>query len=958
MTLDHMDGNFRNVFDANPDPIVISRVADGRIVLVNGEFERASGYSKDEALGRTSTELNLWPDPKERERCARILLAGGELRNVDMTLQMKDGSRRPYLLSASAVWFNDEPCNMTVARDVTELRRIETELTTAREALASKVTTLEQTQGKLQQTEAELRGTLSANPETLVIYRRSDLTVRGVFGRSVPGLADSGIREGEPPTAEFCRANTAFIAGLRSVAESGVSLDAVFEYKANTKSETVAFLTHLAAIEFGGEPCIISCARDISEQKLIQRRLEESEAMVRKIIETSPDCITIARTSDGTYREVNEAFLRQFGFERSEVIGKSVLDLQIWDDRSQAREVMRRLRADSVVKDFEISLRHKDGVVAPNLVSAVQTELGSEQCVISIVHDITEIKQTERELVMAREAALAASQAKSEFLSSMSHEIRTPMNAIVGMTELIGQSGLTVEQRRYLDIVKTNCDSLLSLINDILDLAKIESGRMTLDSIAFDVEELADKVVEMMAVRAHEKGVEVAVRVAPGVPRNVIGDALRLRQILVNLVGNAIKFTETGYVSLEVTGAERVDDASEASPGKGTQVRLRLSVTDTGIGIPREKFGSIFSSFEQADSSTTRQYGGSGLGLAIVKRLVELYGGEISVQSEVGVGSCFSFTIVCALADLASRTSLTQMPSLRGARVLMVGETRINRLIVRELLAPLGAEVEEAKRYEEAVALAGGTRDSARPYRLLIVDCGRNGVNGVTAIAELRRLCEMDHQPLPAVLMFSSDDPPSKLARMRNMKMSAYLVKPIRRRDLMDAIRRALGEVETSSPRLEIQHSETPGKLPPMRVLLADDSPVNRLLIREYLAATPLVLDEAENGQIAHEKFKSGRYDLVIMDMRMPVMDGYATTRAIREWERLNDSSRTPIIALTASALKTDVDRCLQAGCDRHLSKPIKLQELLGAIAVAVALNPGSLTDSKEIVNFNALNSD
>ena len=439
-----------------------------------------------------------------------------------------------------------------------------------------------------------------------------------------------------------------------------------------------------------------------------------------------------------------------------------------------------------------------------------------------------------------------------------------------------------------------------------------------------------------MAVRAHEKGIEIAVRVAPDVPRSVIGDALRLRQILVNLVGNAIKFTERGFVSLEVTCVEGPNGASETNHGKEKAVGLHFNITDTGVGIPQEKFGLIFSSFEQADSSTTRQYGGSGLGLAIVKRLVELYGGEISVQSDVGVGSRFSFTIVCGLADSASWTPAIQMPRLRDARVLMLGEAQINRLIVRELLAPLGAEVEEAKSYEEAVALSSRKTHSACPYRLLIVDCAKDGGDFVTRIAELRRLYEKERNPLPAIVMFCSDDLPSKLARMRDIEISGYLVKPIRRRDLISAIKRAFGEIEEFPPQLGIQHRKTPGKLPRMRVLLAEDSPVNRLLIREYLAATPLTLDEAENGQIAHEKFKSGRYDLVMMDMRMPVMDGYAATRAIREWERLNDGSRTPVIALTASALKTDVDRCLEAGCDRHLSKPIKLEDLLEAIAVAV----------------------
>jgi PAS domain S-box-containing protein len=327
VTLDHTDGGFRNVFDANPDPIVISRVADGQIVLVNREFERASGYARDEALGRTSTELKLWPDPGERERCAQILRAGGELRNRDMTLQMKNGSLHPYLLSASAVWFNGEACNVTVARDVTELRRIESELNTARETLVSKVMALEQTQAKLNQTEAELRGALSANPESLVIFRRSDLVVRGIFGRPVPGLAAAGIREGEPPTAEHDRNNPVFVAALHNVVRTGIPQEQVFEYKSSAESDTTAFLTRLAAIEFGGEPCVLSAARDISEQRLIQRQLESSErrlieeaaarerseAKFRTIVDANVDILVINDWDTGEYVEVNDECVRALG---------------------------------------------------------------------------------------------------------------------------------------------------------------------------------------------------------------------------------------------------------------------------------------------------------------------------------------------------------------------------------------------------------------------------------------------------------------------------------------------------------------------------------------------------------------------------------------------------------------------------------------------------------------------
>ena len=512
--------SFRNVFDANPDPIVISRVADGQIILVNREFERASGYSKDEALGRTSTELKLWPDPNERERCAQILKTLGELRNLVMTLRMKDGRSCPYLLSASAVWFNDEPCNMTVARDVTELRRIETEL------------------------------------------------------------------------------------------------------------------------------------------------------------------------------------------------------------------------------------------------------------------------------IAARNAAEAASQAKTEFLSSMSHEIRTPMNAILGMAELLVETPLNEQQKKYVSLMRSNGNALLALIDDILDLARVERGLLHLEETELNLERVVGAVLDTLNVRAAEKRLTLVAQIADGLPRRRIGDPLRLRQILVNLVGNAIKFTERGSVTVTVqTEPESAD-------------LLRLSVADTGIGIAADKIAAIFSSFTQADSSTARRCGGSGLGLAIVVRLVELMGGRIWVESQEGAGSTFHFT---------TRLKVQTSP-----------------------------------------------------------------------------MVELPAAKLPPPIAATPAGP---------------------------------GNGETR----------------PLSVLIVDDSIDNRFLLKAFFKRLPCALDEAENGLQAVEMANTRRYDLVLMDMRMPVMDGFAATRQIRECERQQGVSAVPIIALTASALPEEVRECLAAGCNFHVSKPISKTTLIEAVSRATA---------------------
>jgi PAS domain S-box-containing protein len=735
------------------------------------------------------------------------------------------------------------------------------------------------------------------------------------------------------------------------LARDGFARDLLFQFRSSEGTLTTA-LGSAVIDEAEGEPRLIWMLHDITAVKQTEatlraeiaegarteQRLRESEAMVRKIIETCPDCITIARTSDGTYREVNEAFLRQFGFQRSEVVGKTVNDLGIWGERSQAREVMRRLRADSLVKDFEISLRNKAGVAAPNLLSAVLIELGSEQCVVSIVHDITELKQTERELTAAREAAQAASQAKSEFLSSMSHEIRTPMNAILGMSELLAETTLDTQQQKFLSVMQNNGNVLLELINDILDLAKIESGRLSLEQTAFQLDRLLDKVAESLAARAHGKGLELIARAVPDTPLNLLGDPLRLRQILINLLGNAIKFTETGEIVMTVE-----HERESHAPG-----RLHFSVADTGIGIPRDRLGQVFESFTQVDASTTRQYGGSGLGLAIVRRLVELMGGRLWVESEVGKGSIFHFTAQLALDEAARAEPVAAMPSgagVAGMRTLIVDDNATNRLLLHEILTPLGARLGEAESGAAALAELEQARAAGDPYHLMLLDCRMPHMDGIQV---MERLSGGAAQEL-VVLMLTSDDLRMNEPRARTIKLDGYMVKPVRKSELLEVIGAAL-DARGRPPVLVSQKSRDPappanGKTPcgrPLNILLAEDSPDNRTLVQAFLRKTAHRLVEAENGEIAVHKFKQESFDIVLMDIQMPVMDGLEATRAIREWEALHRLPAIPIVALTASAFGEDVNKCFAAGATLHVAKPVKKALLLATIHDLTAAARGS----------------
>ncbi len=671
----------------------------------------------------------------------------------------------------------------------------------------------------------------------------------------------------------------------------------------------------------------------IAELELTAARLSESETALRKVFDQNLDSMSILDVETGRYIDINEEYTRNTGYRRDEIIGKRSREIQSFDDPENNLRYAEELKRVGLVRNMEATFRRKDGSTYHGLVSAVSLKLRGHICCVSITRDIGQLKETQRQLVTAREVALEASRAKSEFLSSMSHEIRTPMNAVLGMADMLWESDLTEEQRRYLDIMRNNGVTLLDLINDILDLAKVESGQLNFEAVDLDIRELVDKVAETMGVRAHEKHLELAGHVAADVPHNLVGDPLRLRQVIVNLISNALKFTEQGEIVLSV-------EMARPDTGSG-DVSIRFSVADTGVGIPPDKTDSIFEAFTQADSSTTRKYGGTGLGLAIVKRLVEMYGGAISVQSELGKGSTFSFT-----AEFKTRPgSVAVAPpaanvELANTRILVVDDTAINRVILREALASQGVIVTCVESGQAALdeidrAAAGGD-----PYRAVLLDCRMPGMDGIEVAHRIRH-CGLGPHDRPIILMLTSDDLSATMARARKAGIEIFMVKPIRRADLFAALSRALGAAGESSQLISPAerigvHPASGGdvfeEMRPLRILLADDSCDNRLLVHAYFKKTPYIIDEAEDGAAAVEKFRTGSYDLVLMDIEMPVMDGYAATRAIRAFERESGRPRVPILALTASVLAVALEKAIEAGCDAYVVKPVKKATLLAAV--------------------------
>ena len=654
-----------------------------------------------------------------------------------------------------------------------------------------------------------------------------------------------------------------------------------------------------------------------------ERMLRESESKLRRVFEASLDIILISRLCDGRCVSASPA-LRAFGYDPAELVGATALQAGIWANLAEREEFIRQVTANGRIENLEVTLRRRDGSLVPCLLAANVTELGGELCVVTVVRDITLLKETERALVAEREKALKASAAKSEFVASLSHEIRTPMNAVLGIAEFLMETPLSEEQRRYVRAILGNGAALLDLLNEVLDLSRIESGQLVLEETAFDLVDLVERAAETFAVRAQEKNLELATRITPGVPAHLIGDPLRLRQVLLNLLGNAVKFTERGHVLLTV----------EREAGGEDSATLRFSVEDTGIGIPPDRIDRIFGRFSQADSSTARKYGGSGLGLNIVKRLVELMGGRAWVESEAGRGSTFRFTAQFKVGSAPEAARDGGEPDLTGVRALVVDDTAVNRIILREMLSSRGASVSEVADGPAALAEVERARREGSPYRVILLDYRMPGMDGIEVAKQLR---ETACPEKTAILILSSDGMGAQLARMREAGLSLYIVKPIRRAELFEALARLLDIAPRPRSAATVPESVATRKpvvpaMRPLRILLAEDSPDNRLLVAAFLKKTPCVLEAVENGEQAVEKFKHARYDAVLMDMQMPVMDGYAAAREMRAFEREHGLGHTPIVALTGDATHEAVKMAADAGCDQHLSKPYNRAALLAVL--------------------------
>jgi len=522
-----------------------------------------------------------------------------------------------------------------------------------------------------------------------------------------------------------------------------------------------------------------------------------------------------------------------------------------------------------------------------------------------------------RELAWARDKALDAARAKSDFLASMSHEIRTPLTAIIGMAELLSDTKLDNDQKKYVKVFRKAGDTLLSLVNDILDLSKIEAEQLVLENIPFDLFDVIEESVEIYAIKAAERNVELISRIDPKLDTKRMGDPVRLKQIILNLISNAIKFTEKGHIVVRA----RESDSNE----------IMISVTDTGVGIPKEKQEAIFASFTQADSSTTRKYGGTGLGLTISRQLVGMMGGRIWVESEEGEGSTFLFTVNLPWNKSATRDELYPAEYLKDKKVLVLDRNQHNRAKICNILDACGAECtefEELLSWDQLSNSSGGKPK----FQYIFLDNKTLRKSSAAEIKAFRQSSQSDSSPV-IIAMLGPVSLHQKINKVNKLELDGYLVKPIKRSELLHVFSskdEQVGERVTNIEQIETEEDETP--VEKKRILLVEDNEDNRLLVKTYLKKLPYIIDEAENGEIAVDLYRLNTYNLILMDVQMPVMDGHEATRAMRVLEAEDGRPTTPIIALTAHAIKEEIDKCLAAGCDTHVGKPIKKSTLLSVI--------------------------
>jgi PAS domain S-box-containing protein len=677
-------------------------------------------------------------------------------------------------------------------------------------------------------------------------------------------------------------------------------------------------------------------SKEVTERKLAEDALKQSRATARGLLDATQESLLLL-DKEGIIIAVNQTAARRHKQTPEELIGNNRFDILPENLRESRKVHFNSVLQTGNPADFE---DERDGMVFHHIYYPVQDKTGAIIGIAIFAQDITERKRMEEELVIAKNIAEEATHAKSGFLANMSHEIRTPMNAVIGMSHLALKTELTSKQRDYLNKIQTSANSLLGIINDILDFSKIEAGKLDIESVEFNLDNVLDNLANLITVKAQEKEeLEILFATSRKVPRFLVGDPLRLGQILINLANNAVKFTESGEIIVSTELVSQNED----------QVELKFSVSDTGIGLTEDQIGNLFEAFSQADTSTTRKFGGTGLGLTISKRLTEMMGGKIWVESQAGRGSTFSFTANFFLGQEKAKERFVPSPDLHGIKVLVVDDNASSRQILEKILESFSFEVVLAASGEEGLAeLESAAKD--QPYDLVIMDWKMPGMDGIEASRRIKQHKNLGR--IPPIILITAYGREEIIQQTEQLGLEGFLLKPVSQSVLFDAIIQAMGkEIQKVSwvDRKKEDKTEDMKAICGARVLLVEDNEINQQVALEILESAGLNVSLAENGQEGVSAVKENNYDAVLMDIQMPVMNGYEATREIREDERFKD---LPIIAMTAHAMSGDEDKSLHAGMNGHITKPIDPDQLFATLLKWIEPQEGATADRQPEVTL------
>ncbi|MGO9566273.1 MAG: response regulator [Desulfomonilaceae bacterium] len=761
-------------------------------------------------------------------------------------------------------------------------------------------------------------GIIGVNPDGKITFvnpaacRMLGYSTDEFLGQGLHSLIHYSHEDGSPYPREDCPMYKSFSLGTISHIDNEVL------WRKDGTSFPVAYSSNPVHKD-GGVVGAVVTFRDITDRRRAEEALAESERKMRRILETANEGFWLV-DNDTVSLAANPALCTILGRRQEEIVGCRIFDFV---DEENRRIFLAQLeeRKKGKAGAYEISLQRPDGVNVPCLFNATPfvDEKGDKKGSFALVTDITTRKQAEEEIRRAKEIAEEATKAKSDFLANMSHEIRTPMNAVIGMAHLALQTELTPKQADYVRKIQRSAHSLLGIINDILDFSKIEAGKMQMESVDFSLDEVLDNVSTVVGVKVHEKELEFLMHTPQDVPLALVGDPLRLGQILINLCNNAVKFTQEGEIVISTKVMEK----------GGESVMLQFCVRDTGVGLTEEQKGKLFQAFSQADTSTTRKYGGTGLGLTISKRLVNMMGGEIWVESEPGKGSEFIFTAKFGLARKVSRRRLEPSVDLRGMRVLVVDDNASSREILQALLESMSFDVTVAASAEEGIAELE-KEAAARPYQLVVMDWRMPGMDGIKASEVIKRHPSLPQKP--KIIIATAYGREEVMQRSEKVGVDGFLLKPVAQSMLFDAIMVAFGKEAPEGEavaRVRGKDEEELRKVRGARVLLAEDNDINQQVAKEILEQAGLVVSIANNGKEAVEMVRAGNFEAVLMDIQMPVMGGFEATEEIRKDGEFKD---LPIIAMTAHAMAGDREKSLEAGMNDHVTKPIDPDQLLSAL--------------------------